>query len=185
MPVSEALFQQVAIADPEGNWELHRGRLREKPTMSAEHNHVLDELDYLLGEQLDRHIYRIRANLGHVARSDESHFVPDLYVVEARRVNEARRRGDPVETYRDPLPLVVEIWSPSTGQYDVDDKLPEYMRRGDAEIWRLHPHERTLRGWRRRPDGTYEEFLLAHGIVEPVALPRVRIDLDALFAPPD
>jgi Uma2 family endonuclease len=51
----------------------------------------------------------------------------------------ARLRGDELELYVEPLPLVVEVWSPSTGQYDVDEKLPEYQRRGDLEIWRFHP----------------------------------------------
>jgi hypothetical protein len=57
------------------------------------------------------------------------------------------------------------------------------MTRGDSEIWRLHPIERTLRGWRRRPDGGYDEFTASSGVIEPRALPGVRIDLDALFAP--
>jgi Uma2 family endonuclease len=85
--------------------------------------------------------------------------------------------------YREPVPLVVEIWSPSTGSYDIDGKIPEYMNRGDQEIWRLHPYERTLKGWRRQADGSYQEFILSRGIVEPVALSGVTIDLDRLFAP--
>ena len=47
-----------------------------------------------------------------------------------------------LEVYEGPLPLVVEVWSASTGNYDVESKLLEYQRRGDLEIWRLHPYER-------------------------------------------
>jgi Uma2 family endonuclease len=54
-----------------------------------------------------------------------------------------------LEIYDEPLPLVAEVWSPSTGGYDVLAKLPEYRRRGDTEIWLLHPYERTLTAWRR------------------------------------
>jgi Uma2 family endonuclease len=75
----------------------------------------------------------------------------------------------------------VEVWSPSTGQYDAREKLPEYQARGDAEIWYIHPYERTLTAWRRQPDGAYARTVLAGGIVEPVALPGVRINLDELF----
>ena len=44
----------------------------------------------------------------------------------------------------DPLPLVAEVWSPSTGDYDIDTTAPVYQRRGDLEIWRIHPFT-TLR----------------------------------------
>jgi Uma2 family endonuclease len=65
------------------------------------------------------------------------------------------KRGSPgLEYYEQPLPLVVEVWSPSTGEYDIDSKLPEYQARGDKEIWRLHPYERTVRSWQRQPDGS-------------------------------
>ena len=87
-----------------------------------------------------------------------------------------------VEAYEAPLPLVVEVWSPSTEEYDVDSKLPEYQRRGDLEIWRIHPHEKTLIAWQRQADGSYRESFVKGGSVRPVALPGVSIDLDALFA---
>ena len=83
--------------------------------------------------------------------------------------------------FSDPLPLVVEVWSPSTGDYDVDAKLPVYQQRGDLEIWRIHPYERTLTAWRRQPDGSYQETIHREGMVKPAALPGVAIDLGALF----
>jgi len=83
--------------------------------------------------------------------------------------------------FSDPLPLVVEVWSPSTGDYDVDAKLPVYQQRGDLEIWRIHPYERTLTVWQRQPDGSYVETIHHGGIVTPVGLPGVEIDLDELF----
>jgi len=89
------------------------------------------------------------------------------------------RRG--LEWYTAALPLVVEIWSPSTGDYDVETKLREYQRRGDLEIWRIHPYERTLIAWRRQADGSYTESAFSQGMVKPVALPNVTIDLDSLF----
>ena len=76
---------------------------------------------------------------------------------------------------------MVEVWSPSTGDYDVDAKLPVYQQRGDREIWRIHPYERTLTSWLRQPDGSYQETLHRGGIVALVALPGVTIDLDELF----
>jgi hypothetical protein len=75
----------------------------------------------------------------------------------------------------------VEIWSRSTGTFDVNAKIPIYQERGDLQIWRVHPYERTLTAWRRQPDGTYEEHLYREGIVRPVSLPNVAIDRGDVF----
>ncbi len=86
-----------------------------------------------------------------------------------------------LEVYAEPLPLVVEVWSPSTGDYDHATKLQDYQQRGDREIWLLHPYEHTLTAWRRRPDGSYARTMHRYGLVTPVALPGGRIDLESLF----
>lgn len=104
-------------------------------------------------------------------------------VIPTAFVQALRERPGSLDAYADPLPLVVEIWSPSTAGYDINEKLPDYQRRGDLEIWRVHPCERTLTAWRRRPDGTYTEAVYRGGIVRPESLPGVSIDLDVLFAP--
>jgi Uma2 family endonuclease len=77
--------------------------------------------------------------------------------------------------------LVVEVWSRSTGEYDVEEKLAAYQQRGDLEIWRIHPYERTLTAWRRLPDGSYDETIHQEGVVSVAALPGVEINLTALF----
>jgi hypothetical protein len=64
--------------------------------------------------------------------------------------NPFRDRDDVLEVDDAPLPLVVEVWSRSTGGDDVEEKLADDQRRGDAEIWRLHPFEKTLTRWVRR-----------------------------------
>ena len=181
MPVSERTYQQVVLEDPEGHWELHQGRLREKPSMTFAHNDLMFELGHLLRQQLDRDIYRVRVNAGRLRRQDATYYIPDVAVLPLDLASSFRDRSDVLEVYDAPLPLVVEVWSPSTGDYDVDAKLPEYRRRGDTEIWRLHPYERTLTAWRLQPDGTYTEEVFQGGMVWPVALPNVMIDLDLLL----
>ena len=76
---------------------------------------------------------------------------------------------------------LAEVWSPSTGEYDVDDKFPEYQRRGDLEIWRVHPYEKTIIAWRRRADGTYSETRYTSGAVPVESLPGVSVVLESLF----
>jgi Uma2 family endonuclease len=88
---------------------------------------------------------------------------------------------DVLEVYDQPLPLVVVVWSRSTGDYDVTEKLIVYQQRSDLEIWMVHPYERTLTSWRRQPDGSYDSMIFREGIVRPVALPHVAIDLGQHF----
>jgi Uma2 family endonuclease len=181
MPVSEQTYQAVVLEDTEAQWELHDGRLREKPRMGAEHNDAMTTLTGELYAQLDSRAFRLRSGSAHVRRSSRSYYIPDLLVVPADRFREQMGQPGRLEIYEAPLPLVVEVWSPSTGGYDIDDKLPEYQQRGDEEIWRLHPYERTLTAWRRQPDGTYTVEVHRSGRIRPVALPNVSIDLDVVF----
>jgi Uma2 family endonuclease len=180
MPVSEQTFLRIALEEP-NQWELHCGRLVRKPGMTAEHNDVAFELGHRLAQQLERAQYRIRVSMGHVRRSSESYYIPDVYVIPAELYQQLRGHPNRLEAYTTALPLVVEVWSPSTGDYDVDSKLPEYQARGDLEIWRIHPFDRALLAWRRQPDGTYAVSEHTGGHVQPVALPGVSIDLDSLF----
>jgi Uma2 family endonuclease len=178
--ISEQEYETFVRANPDGLWELHDGRLVEKPGMSWKHLDVAFELGYQLRLQLDRTRFRIFVE-GRVRRPTAAVLQPDVMVVPASY-------GDDISDlpglaiFSDPLPLVVEIWSPSTGDYDVDTKIPVYRQRGDLEIWRIHPYERTLTRWIRQADGSYRETVHRGGVVTLAALPGVTIDLDALFA---
>jgi Uma2 family endonuclease len=155
--------------------------LREKPAMSFRHNDAMVELGYQLRSQLDPRGFRVRINAGRVKRADETYYIPDVMVFPTRLADQIRDRPDVLEVYHAPLPFVAEVWSPSTGNHDVNTKIPTYKLRGDLEIWRLQPFERVLTLWRRQPDGSYDEAVYHGGLVQPVALPGVTIDLDALF----
>jgi Uma2 family endonuclease len=181
MPISAQTYRRVASEDPDGRWELDRGHLREKPSMSYRHNRVTVHLGGQLLQQLDPDEHEVRINLGHVNRIDETYYIPDVFVLPVSAIGPDHDRPDILEIYDQPLPLVVEVWSPWTGTYDVNAKLPEYRRRGDLEIWRVHPFDRTLTVWRRRPDGGYVETVYDGGHVQPASLPGVTIDLDALW----
>ncbi len=183
MPISYETYERVALEDSDEHWELVCGRLRKKPPMTAEHYGATVALSRQLLLQLDPNEFTIRADMSQIKAASASYYVPDLFVV-SRAVERAQRRGPGggFESYSEPLPLVVEVWSPSTGDYDVNTKLPEYQRRGDLEIWLLHPYEHWLRAWRRQADGRYAEALFTdNAVVEPVALPGVRIELVRLF----
>jgi len=180
MPVTESTYKKIALEDPSGAWELHCGELRRKPLMTAEHNNVAWQLTVQLARQLDPARFDVRSNAGSVRRSSQSYYIPDVYVVRHEMVR-AQFGSRRLEVFTSPLPLVVEIWSPSTGDYDVETKLIEYQVRGDLEIWRIHPLEHTLTTWVRQADGSYAETLCTSGSVHTTILDGVIIELEALF----
>lgn len=181
MSSAQQTFEEFALASTDAQWELHRGQLVEKPSMSFAHNDVASELFGVLHRQLDRKVFRVRLNAGHVKSGEESYLIPDVMVFPATLFPKSGVDLFALEVYGSPISLVVEVWSPSTGRYDIEAKLPIYRERGDLEIWRLRPRERELTTWRRRPDGSYTETVILGGEIEPVALPGVTVDLDALF----
>jgi len=181
MPISEKTYRRVALEDPDGHWELVCGRLRSKPGMTTEHNQSMARLNRQLNAQLDDREYTVRVESPRLRSASGSYYLPDICVVPAAYVRRSQETPGRFEVYEEPMPLVVEVWSPSTGDYDVEEKLREYQRRGDLEIWRLHPYERTLTAWRRQPDGGYGQTLHRDGSVQPVALPGVTIELARLF----
>ena len=178
--ISEETYQQIVFSDPDRQWELHDGQLREKPGKTWEGLDIVTELGFLLGNQLDRRQFRVFAG-GRVRRPAATIFLPDLMVVPTAWGREFRGRPGTLAIFPEPLPLVVEVWSESTGDYDVAAKLPVYQQRGDREIWLIHPYEQTLTAWRRQPDETYEETVYREGVVMPSALPGVSIHLADLF----
>ena len=178
--MSEQEYEAFVFSGVEGLWELHDGVLVEKPGISWKHMARASLLGVLLQNQLDLDEYRVFVE-SRVRRPTATIFLPDVMVVPVAYGEEIADL--PVlAIFAKPLPLVVEAWSPSTGDYDVDTKIPVYQQRGDAEIWRIHPYERTLTRWVRLSDGAYVETTLHGGVVALVALPGVTIDLDRLFA---
>lgn len=145
MPLTAETFASVVLEDIDGTWELHQGKLRDKPPMSVGHNELASLLGDQITDQVDRSLYRVRHNAGHVTAPVGNTYVPDLAVIPLVLIRQRLDNPTQLERSSEPLPFVVELWSPSTGSYDVDAKIPAYQARGDAEIWRLHPFEPSLR----------------------------------------
>lgn len=179
--ISNEAYERLALAEPDVKWELWDGVPREKPPMTDAHDWLGQKVGYFLLSQLDWSEYQVRTNSSRVRRPSATYFIPDVFVLPTAYTEPYRNRDDVLPFYEQPLPLIVEVWSRSTGAYDISEKLAVYQQRGDLEMWYIHPYERTLTAWRRQPDGSYEETVYREGIVRPVALPGVEIDLAALF----
>jgi len=136
---------------------------------------------YMLTSQLDWSVFQVRVDAGRVRRPEATYYIPDVFVIPTSLVTPLLNQENVLEVYDQSLPLVVEVWSRSTVDYDVEEKLAVYRQRGDLEIWRIHLYERTLTAWSRLPVGRYEETVHREGTVRETALPGVEIDLAALF----
>lgn len=178
--LSEEEYQALAMDDPDHNWELWDGVLVEKPLMSMKHDNVAFYLGLELANQLDRAVYRVNVN-GGKTRFPRTFFIPDVVVIPA--TYQLPYEDDPrsFNAFAEPLPFVAEVWSRTTGDYDMAAKLPIYRDRGDLEIWFIHPYERTLTTWRLQPDRTYREDVYHGGVVAVASLPDVSIDFDVLL----
>lgn len=181
MPISEATYERVALESrDEELWELWAGCLRRKPDVTHAHEDTISRLSAQIYRQLDETSYIVRSSNGRLRSKSGSFFVPDLCVLSAS----ARATQEPgsgrLETYDVPALFVVEVRSPSTGEYDSLRKIPEYRERGDAEIWHIEPAARRITRWQRTADG-YSESLLSTGTVEVPSLKGVKIHLDRLW----
>jgi len=175
-------YERLALAEPDRRWELHDGVLREKPAVTFGHSILASRLNRDLVLQLDPALHWTSLDFSRVRRPGATYFTPDLMVIPVELSDAFRDRWEDLAVYDEPLPLIVEVWSPSTGDYDLGKKIPVYQARGDEEIWRIHPGERIVTVWRRQPDGSYLESTHHGGRVEIASLPGVTIDLDVLFA---
>ena len=182
MPVSEETYERVALEDDETKWELVCGRLVAKPDMTTEHEQTTRRLVRRLIVQLPEEAYSVGQNSPKLRVPSGNYRIPDVCVIPDQLVrHRLETLPEQLEVYEQPMPLLVEVWSPTTADVDATEKLREYQQRGDLEVWRLHPIERWLIAWRRQPDGSYTEIRYTGGVVEVASLPGVVIDLDTLF----
>ena len=148
--------------------------------MTMFHNSIARAVAGALLPQLPLDDYEVSPNQARLRTTAGTFFVPDVVVIPtAFMPSHVHETG--VEAYPEPMPLVVEVWSPSTGGYDVETKLAEYQLRGDAEIWRIDPRDRSVTAWVRQPDGSYSEHRYTRGRIRVTSLPGVEVEVCALF----
>jgi hypothetical protein len=121
--------------------------------VGGDHHDLACELAFRRRLALDPARDELRVNASRVRWSERNAFIPDGAVLPREQVVPQKGAGKR-ERSSASLPLVVEIWSPSTVGDDLDVKATTSTARGDAEIWRPHPDDRTLTRGIRQDDGT-------------------------------
>jgi Uma2 family endonuclease len=102
---------------------------------------------------------------------------PDIVVVcDPAKIDEAGCLGAP--------DMVVEVLSPSTRKYDLNEKFNLYEASGVKEYWVIAPGDRDVSVFLLQDSGKYDEGTLYRGNVTiPVqTLPGLEVDMQELFA---
>jgi len=114
--MSEQEYRELALNDTDHLWELWDGVPREKPLMSVWHDGVASYLGQMLANQLDRREYWVNVNGGKARLSPRNYYIPDVVVIPAAYQTPFEHDPRAFNAHAEPLPLVVEVWSLSTGR---------------------------------------------------------------------
>jgi Uma2 family endonuclease len=81
---------------------------------------------------------------------------------------------------------MIEV-SDSSLAYDLQTKVALYARHGAPEVWDWDIPHRQVHVFRTLVNGAYQEHLIARpgDVLEVVALPGVRVEVAAIFGPPE
>ena len=122
--VSEQEYRELVLSDDDRFWELWDGVLVEKPPMSMRHDNVASYLGAMLIFQLDPNEYVVNINSGKTRYTARNYYIPDVVVIPAAYQQPFEHDPRSFNAYTDPLPFVAEVWSRTTGGYDMAAKLP-------------------------------------------------------------
>jgi Uma2 family endonuclease len=166
---------EAGILAPDARVELIEGEIIDMPPNGAEHGGTVAQLSRLLVEAVGKYAYVFPQSS--IRLSDLSEPVPDLALVRPRADFYKKEHPRPADTL-----LIIEV-SGSSLRYDAQVKAPLYARHGIPEYWIVDLSARQVRFLRSPDSGQYTDITSTQipGVVSPVALPGVRIDLGGVL----
>src|SRR6266702_3964041 len=162
---------EVGILPPDARVELIEGEIIDMAPIGTGHGGTVAQLIRLLLSAVGDRAHLL-AQLP-VRLSDISEPEPDCALVKSRADFYKKKHPGPDDTF-----LIIEV-SESSLRYDVQVKAPLYARHGIPEYWVIDLPGRQVRFFRSPEAGQYTDVTStgAPGVVAPVALPEVQIDL--------
>jgi Uma2 family endonuclease len=146
---------------PEGTLvQLIKNQLVMSPSPSFTHQKVLASLFNKMYVQVEKD----KSGILLVAPFDvyldrKNAFQPDIIFIAKENISRIKDNG-----LYGPPDLAIEILSPSTGKYDLEDKMDVYAANGVKEYWIIEPHEKLATGYWLAED-EYHEFESQNGVL--------------------
>lgn len=168
---------EVGLLAPDARVELIEGEIIDMAPISNLHASVLNQLNRLLVIAIGNKA--IVQPQGPILFNNHSMVHPDLALLEWNRTFYSAGPPMPMDTL-----LVVEV-SDGTVAHDRQTKIPLYARHGIPEAWIVDLQELALRVYRSPLRSGYQDEQVTKklGIIHPVKLPDVGIDLSDLLTP--
>ncbi|MGH2522757.1 MAG: Uma2 family endonuclease [Anaerolineales bacterium] len=157
--------------------ELSEGRLIVRPMPTPDHQRIVRKLLLILNAWALTHAAEVFFAPMPVRLWRGKFREPDVFLYTAEH------RDRIAKQYGGPPDLAVEVWSPSTGDVDADEKMIEYAQAGISEYWIVEIETPRLAQYVLRA-GTYElqaEFG-AGATVRSAIFPDLEFGLDSLYA---
>jgi Uma2 family endonuclease len=179
MSVSTRLITyEESLTMPESNLEeIVDGELFTMPPGTKNHNAVIRALQKCFDRQLPPEFDLVYLTGFLLKRSPLRYRIPDLAVVRVDEWrNDLRNTSDP---YSRIVPrLVIEVISPANRKGDRARLVQNYAEFGVPEVLLFYPGTRVLEFYQ----GTVLEKSIDTGIVSPVTMPEISIDLEEIWA---
>lgn len=183
---TKLITYEDSLTMPENRFEeIVHGESRIMPPPNQKHVDLIEALSDILKAQLDPREYRVTssgAGLG-IERIPLTYRIPDLMVFrqEARRQDRARTAGNDPYIWTAPE-LVVECLSPSNRKGSIKELLADYARIAVPEVWLLDPEPPQFTSYRYESGALCEWQTTDSGVVTPLLLPEVTVNLADLWA---
>jgi Uma2 family endonuclease len=162
---------EVGILAPDARVELIEGEIIDMAPIGSGHAGTVSQLNQLLLRAVGDRAHVLPQLV--VRLSDISEPQPDLVLVKPRADFYKKKHPGPADTF-----LIIEV-SESSLRYDLQLKAPLYARHAIPEYWIIDLPGRQVRFFRSPEAGQYTNVTSSAtpGVVAPVALPEVQIDL--------
>jgi Uma2 family endonuclease len=165
--------------------EIVHGESRVMPPATSFHMFLIQKLAEILALQLNKREYYVvtaGGGLG-IERNPLTYRIPDLAVFQKEALREARRAVGRTDPYLWAVPdLIAECLSPSNRKDPVRELLADYARIAVPEVWLLDPKPPRFDSYRHASGAMQPWQTLQSGIVTPMQLANVNVDLAELWA---
>jgi Uma2 family endonuclease len=175
-----------SLTMPENRFEeIVHGESRIMPPAIKKHNYLIRKLSKVLDRQLDDNEYEVDSQgsgLG-IERVPLTYRIPDLMVfrTESLRQDSAETAGNDPYIWTVPE-LIVECLSSSNRKGSVQELLADYARIAAPEVWLLDPRPPQFTSYRYESGAEQQWLATESGLVTPLRLPNVTVDLSDLWA---